>query len=115
VAGEVKSLAQQTAKATGDIGAQIRDIQQAVGQTVAAIAAVSASVSTMSNANRQLTGVLDHQAVEIDQARHDRARISKDGLILPISVTEGLVPPEPWSPWLAAAPSRQPGKPAKVA
>jgi urea transport system substrate-binding protein len=28
-------------------------------------------------------------------------RISKDGLILPISVTEGLVPPEPWSPWLA--------------
>jgi urea transport system substrate-binding protein len=66
VASEVKSLAQQTAKATGDIGAQIRDIQQAVEQTVAAIAAVSASVSTMSNANRQLTGVLDHQAVEID-------------------------------------------------
>jgi urea transport system substrate-binding protein len=66
VAAEVKSLAQQTAKATGDIGAQIRDIQQAVEQTVAAIAAVSASVTTMSNANRQLTGVLDHQAVEID-------------------------------------------------
>jgi urea transport system substrate-binding protein len=67
VAGEVKSLAQQTAKATGDIGAQIRDIQGAVEQTVSAIAAVSASVTTMSNANRQLTGILDHQAVVIDR------------------------------------------------
>ena len=28
-------------------------------------------------------------------------RITKDGLIMPISVTEGLVPPEPWSPWVA--------------
>jgi hypothetical protein len=28
-------------------------------------------------------------------------RIGRGGLILPISVTEGLVPPEPWSPWLA--------------
>jgi urea transport system substrate-binding protein len=30
-------------------------------------------------------------------------RIAKDGRIVPVSVTEGLVPPEPWSPWLAAA------------
>ncbi|HLH94272.1 MAG TPA: transporter substrate-binding protein [Xanthobacteraceae bacterium] len=67
VAGEVKTLAQQTAKATGDIGAQIRDIQVAVEQTVSAISAVSASVTTMSDANRQLTGILDHQAAEIDR------------------------------------------------
>ncbi|HEY6255317.1 MAG TPA: transporter substrate-binding protein [Xanthobacteraceae bacterium] len=67
VAGEVKSLAQQTAKATGDIGAQIRDIQHAVEETVSAIAAVSTSVTTMSDANRALTGILDHQAVEIDR------------------------------------------------
>jgi urea transport system substrate-binding protein len=32
-------------------------------------------------------------------------RIGKDGAIVPISVTEGLVPPEPWSPWLAPAPA----------
>ena len=29
-------------------------------------------------------------------------RITEDGRILPVSVTEGLVPPEPWSPWLTA-------------
>ena len=67
VASEVKSLAQQTAKATGDIGAQIRDIQGAVDETVTAIAAVSTSVATLSDANRALTGILDHQAVEIDR------------------------------------------------
>jgi urea transport system substrate-binding protein len=27
-------------------------------------------------------------------------RITDEGRILPVSVTEGLVPPEPWSPWL---------------
>jgi urea transport system substrate-binding protein len=67
VASEVKTLAQQTAKATGDISAQIHDIQDAVHQTVEAIAGVSSSVTTMSEANRQLTGILDHQATEIDR------------------------------------------------
>jgi urea ABC transporter urea binding protein len=28
-------------------------------------------------------------------------RIAADGTIVPVSVTEGLVPPEPWSPWLS--------------
>jgi urea transport system substrate-binding protein len=67
VASEVKTLAQQTAKATGDIGAQIHDIQHAVNETVEAIAGVSSSVATMSDANRQLTGILDHQAEEINR------------------------------------------------
>jgi urea transport system substrate-binding protein len=67
VASEVKTLAQQTAKATGDISAQIHDIQHAVNETVEAIAGVSSSVTTMSNANRQLTGILDHQAAEINR------------------------------------------------
>ncbi|MGB7076850.1 MAG: transporter substrate-binding protein [Xanthobacteraceae bacterium] len=67
VASEVKTLAQQTAKATADIGAQIHDIQHAVNETVEAIAGVSSSVATMSDANRQLTGILDHQAAEINR------------------------------------------------
>jgi urea transport system substrate-binding protein len=67
VASEVKTLAQQTAKATADISAQVHDIQHAVSETVDAIAGVSSSVTTMSEANRQLTGILDHQAGEIDR------------------------------------------------
>jgi urea transport system substrate-binding protein len=34
-------------------------------------------------------------------------RITKDGRIVPVSITEGLIPPEPWSPWLAASPPKQ--------
>jgi len=67
VASEVKTLAKETAKATAEIGAQIHDIQHAVNETVEAIAGVSSSVATMSEANRQLTGILDHQAAEIDR------------------------------------------------
>jgi urea transport system substrate-binding protein len=67
VASEVKTLAQQTAKATAEIGGQIHDIQHAVNETVEAISGVSSSVATMSDANRQLTGILDHQAAEIDR------------------------------------------------
>jgi urea transport system substrate-binding protein len=33
-------------------------------------------------------------------------RITEDGRILPVSVTEGLVPPDPWSPWLRRSGSR---------
>ena len=67
VASEVKTLAQQTAKATGEIGTQIHDIQEAVSKTVAAIVGVSSSVTMMSDTNRQLTGILDHQAEEINR------------------------------------------------
>ena len=37
-------------------------------------------------------------------------RISGDGRIPPIWVTEGLVPPEPCSPWFAAARAAQPAR-----
>jgi urea transport system substrate-binding protein len=35
-------------------------------------------------------------------------RVTDDGRILPVSVTEGLVPPEPWSPWLGRADAPMP-------
>jgi urea transport system substrate-binding protein len=88
VASEVKTLAQQTAKATGDISAQIHDIQRAVKETVEAIAGVSSSVTTMSDANRQLTGILDHQAVEIDRIGNRAEQVAGTvGGVLPVIST----------------------------
>jgi urea transport system substrate-binding protein len=72
VASEVKALAAQTAKATGNIDAQIGDIQKAVEDTVSAINAVSSSVGTMSETSRVMTANLDHQAEELRQIS-DRA------------------------------------------
>ncbi len=77
VASEVKTLAQQTEKATGDIGAQIHDIQSAVNETVEAIAGVSSMVTMMSDAHRQLNGILDHQASEIDRIGNRAERVAE--------------------------------------
>jgi urea transport system substrate-binding protein len=93
VASEVKTLAQQTAKATGDISAQVHDIQDAVHQTVEAIAGVSSSVTTMSGANRQLTGILDHQATEIDRigSRAEQVAGAVSGVLPEISTIANSV------------------------
>jgi urea transport system substrate-binding protein len=93
VASEVKTLAQQTAKATGDIGAQIHDIQHAVSETVDAIASVSVSVTTMSDANRQLSGILDHQAAEIDRigSRAEQVAGTVSGVLPEISTIANSV------------------------
>lgn len=79
VASEVKALAAQTAKATGNIGEQIGDIQRAVDDTVTAINAVAASVGSMSETSRTMTASLDHQADELRNIS-DRAAKVADGV-----------------------------------
>jgi urea transport system substrate-binding protein len=77
VAGEVKALAAQTAKATGNIDTQIGDIQQAVENTVGAINAVSASVGAMSETSRIMTASLDHQAEELRNISGRAAKVAE--------------------------------------
>jgi urea transport system substrate-binding protein len=79
VANEVKTLAAQTAHATGDIGTNIHDIQTAVHETVEAIDAVAASVGTMSESNQEITVTLEHQAVEL-RRMSDRAGEVAEGV-----------------------------------
>jgi urea transport system substrate-binding protein len=65
VASEVKILAAQTAKAAGDIGAQIHGIQSAVEETAAAIVAVSQSVRATSDTGKTIIATLEQQASEL--------------------------------------------------
>ena len=53
VATEVKSLADQTAQATDDIGAQIAAIQSATSEAVTAIASISGTIKTVDEIPRQ--------------------------------------------------------------
>lgn len=76
VANEVKALAAQTAKATGNIDAQINDIQKAVEDTVGAIDAVSASVGAMSETSQVMTASLDHQADELRKISDRAAKVA---------------------------------------
>ena len=61
VATEVKTLATQTAKATGEIGAKIAEIQSTTGQAVASIGAITEAIDELSIVTNSIAAAMDQQ------------------------------------------------------
>ncbi|MGO3934305.1 methyl-accepting chemotaxis protein [Rhodopseudomonas pseudopalustris] len=61
VASEVKALAEQTAKATGDIGQQIASIQSATHESVEAIQAIGTTIARMSEIAATIASAIEQQ------------------------------------------------------
>ncbi len=61
VASEVKALANQTAKATEEIGGQVVQIQQATAQAVGAVDGIAATIREMSGIVAAIAGALTQQ------------------------------------------------------
>ncbi len=61
VASEVKALAEQTAKATGEIGAQISGIQTATRESVEAIKEISVSIEYLSEISSTIASAVEEQ------------------------------------------------------
>ncbi|MGP9812814.1 methyl-accepting chemotaxis protein [Rhodopseudomonas sp. NSM] len=61
VASEVKALAEQTAKATGEISQQISGIQAATDQSVSAIREIGATISKMSEIASTIASAVEEQ------------------------------------------------------
>jgi methyl-accepting chemotaxis protein len=61
VASEVKALAQQTAKATGEIGQQITGIQAATRESVASIQEISNTIEKLSEISSTIATAVDEQ------------------------------------------------------
>jgi len=61
VASEVKALAEQTAKATGEIGQQISGIQSATQESVAAIKGISATIQKLSEISSTIAAAVEEQ------------------------------------------------------
>jgi methyl-accepting chemotaxis protein len=61
VASEVKALAEQTAKATGEIGHQISGIQTATQESVAAIAQISGTIEKLSEISSTIAAAVEEQ------------------------------------------------------
>jgi methyl-accepting chemotaxis protein len=61
VASEVKALAQQTAKATGEIGQQITGIQAATQESVGAIQGISATIEKLSEISSTIAAAVEEQ------------------------------------------------------
>ena len=61
VASEVKALAEQTAKATGEISQQIAGIQNATQQSVAAIGEISGTIERLSEVSSTIAAAVEEQ------------------------------------------------------
>ena len=61
VASEVKALAEQTAKATGEIGQQIAGIQSATHDSVAAIKEISGTIEKLSEISSTIAAAVEEQ------------------------------------------------------
>ncbi|MBR1191727.1 HAMP domain-containing protein [Bradyrhizobium sp. AUGA SZCCT0169] len=61
VASEVKALAEQTAKATGDIGRQIAGIQSATEDSVSAIKDISGTIERLSEISSTIASAVEEQ------------------------------------------------------
>jgi methyl-accepting chemotaxis protein/aerotaxis receptor len=61
VASEVKALAEQTAKATGEIGQQIGDIQAATRESVTAIKEISGTIEKLSEISSTIAAAVEEQ------------------------------------------------------
>jgi methyl-accepting chemotaxis protein len=83
VASEVKALAEQTAKATGEIGQQIAGIQSATGESVNAIKEISGTIEKLSEISSTIAAAVEQQGAatqeisrNVQQAAHGTQQVS---------------------------------------
>jgi methyl-accepting chemotaxis protein len=70
VASEVKALAEQTAKATGEIGQQITGIQAATNDSVGAIKEISSTIERLSEISSAIAAAVEEQGAATEIARN---------------------------------------------
>ena len=83
VASEVKALAEQTAKATGEIGQQISGIQAATQEFVGAIREISGTIEKLSEISSAIAAAVEEQGAatheisrNVQQAAHGTQQVS---------------------------------------
>jgi methyl-accepting chemotaxis protein len=85
VASEVKALAEQTAKATGEIGQQITGIQAATQESVGAIKEISGTIEKLSEISSTIAAAVEEQGAatqeisrNVQQAAHGTQQVSSN-------------------------------------
>jgi methyl-accepting chemotaxis protein len=94
VAQEVKALAAQTARATGEIGAQITSMQAATSESADAIKAIGATIHRISTIATEISSSVQSQGVmaqEIAQNVSEAAKGTADVAAKIIDVSHGAV------------------------
>ncbi|MGA9089434.1 MAG: cache domain-containing protein [Bradyrhizobium sp.] len=85
VASEVKALAEQTAKATGEIGQQVTGIQSATQDSVNAIKEISGTIEKLSEISSAIAAAVEEQGAatqeisrNVQQAAHGTQQVSSN-------------------------------------
>ena len=85
VASEVKALAEQTAKATGEIGQQVTGIQAATKESVGAIKEISGTIERLSEISSAIAAAVEEQGAatqeisrNVQQAAHGTQQVSSN-------------------------------------
>jgi methyl-accepting chemotaxis protein len=76
VAQEVKTLAEQTARATGEISTQVAAVQSATGQVVGAIGAITSTIKRVDEVSNTIAAAVEEQGAatgEIAESVHQAA------------------------------------------
>ena len=71
VAGEVKNLANQTARATHEIGCQIGDIQAATSTAVAAVQGIAQAIRDVESISSAIAAAVEHQSQSTEEIRRN--------------------------------------------
>ncbi|MGJ4891560.1 methyl-accepting chemotaxis protein [Bradyrhizobium sp. HKCCYLRH3099] len=95
VASEVKALAEQTAKATGEIGQQIGSIQAATQESVGAIRDISGTIERLSEISSAIAAAVEEQGAatqeisrNVQQASHGTQQVSANVVDVQRGATE---------------------------
>ena len=96
VASEVKALAEQTAKATGEIGQQIGSIQAATQESVGAIKEISGTIEKLSEISSTIAAAVEEQGAATQEiSRNVQQAAQGTQQVRPTSPTCSAAPPKP--------------------
>ena len=108
VAAEVKSLAEQTTKATGEVAQQISSIQSATEELVSSIKEITETINRVSEISSTVAVAVEEQGAAIGKSLSTFSRPLKEQVLwLRTSVTsrEDQARPEPLPPRCSQRPS----------
>ena len=88
VASEVKALAEQTAKATGEIGHQIAGIQSATRDSVTAIKAISGTIVRISEISSTIASAVEEQGAATQEIARNIQQAAQGTDLVAANITE---------------------------
>ena len=88
VASEVKALAEQTAKATGEIGAQVSGIQAATQESVTAIQEIGGTIERLSEVSAAIAAAVEEQGAATQEISRNVQQASVGTQEVSVNITD---------------------------